>query len=172
MKLAAGVARSAYRHRFEEEPNMKTATGLTLIALGAVLAFAVNGHPWFLNLQIVGWILMAVGVIGLVIPRRGYGWLRRQVVTRRGPDGRRMIGVRQKRYPPYIMINPAAAGVAGATESSATDMPDMPEMPTNSERESWARSETTVVPETTVVRDRETTVIPDKETVEEFFEEE
>ena len=67
---------------------MKTATGLTLIALGAVLAFAVNGHPWFLNLQVVGWILMVLGAIGLAMPRRGYGWLRRQMVVKRAPDGR------------------------------------------------------------------------------------
>jgi hypothetical protein len=146
---------------------MKTATGLTLIALGAVLAFAVNGHPWFLNLQVVGWILMVIGVIGMVVPRRGYGWLRRQMVTRRGPDGRRVVGIRQKRYPPYIMINPAAAGVAGDTAAETA------EMPAGSERESWANSDATVVPEqeTTVVREREATVVPDKETVEEFFEE-
>jgi hypothetical protein len=134
---------------------MKTATGLTVIALGAVLAFAVNGHPWFLNLQIVGWILMAVGIIGLVVPRRGYGWLRRQMVVRRGTDGRPVIGMRQKRYPPYIMINPAAAGVAGESEAEATAR--MPEMPTDSPAQSWSESETTVV--------------PDKETVEEFFQE-
>jgi hypothetical protein len=140
---------------------MKTATGLTLIALGAVLAFAVNGHPWFLNLQIVGWILMIIGVIGMVIPRRGYGWLRRQMVVRRTPEGRPALGVREKRYPPYIMINPAAAGVAGSTAEAATAQ--MPEMPTDSEAESWSGADATVV------RDR--TVVPDKETVEEFFEE-
>ena len=144
---------------------MKTASGLTLIALGAVLAFAVNGHPSFLNLQIVGWILMIIGVLSLVIPRRGYGWLRRQMVVRRTPDGRRVLGVREKRYPPYIMINPAAAGLAGSTAEAATaDMPEMPEMPTDSEAESWSGADTTVV--------RDTAVVPDKETVEEFFEEE
>lgn len=135
---------------------MKTATGLTLVALGAVLAFAVNGHPWFLNLQICGWILMIIGVIGMFVPRRGYGWLRRQMVVRRTPEGQRVLGMREKRYPPYIMINPAAAGVAGTTtEEAATAR--MPEMPTNSDAESWTEAETTVV--------------PDKETVEEFFQE-
>jgi hypothetical protein len=140
---------------------MKTASGLTLIAVGAVLAFAVNGHPWFLNLQVVGWILMIIGVIGMVIPRRGYGWLRRQMVVRRTPEGRPALGVREKRYPPYIMINPAAAGVAGSTAEAATAQ--MPEMPTDSEAESWSGADATVV------RDRP--VVPDKETVEEFFEE-
>ena len=140
---------------------MKTASGLTLIAVGAVLAFAVNGHPWFLNLQVVGWILMIIGVIGMVIPRRGYGWLRRQMVVRRTPEGRQAVGVREKRYPPYIMINPAAAGVAGSTAEAATAQ--MPEMPTDSEAESWSGADATVVGDRTVV--------PDKETVEEFFEE-
>jgi len=32
---------------------MRTATGLTLIALGAILAFAVRGHPSWLNIQMV-----------------------------------------------------------------------------------------------------------------------
>jgi hypothetical protein len=136
---------------------MKTATGLTLIAIGAVLAFAVNGHPWFLNLQICGWILMIIGLIGIFIPRRGYGWLRRQMVVRRTPEGQRVVGTREKRYPPYIMINPAAAGVAGTSTTETTTTTEMPEMPTDSEEESWSGAEETVV--------------PDKETVEEFFEE-
>ena len=33
---------------------MKTATGLTLVAIGAILAFAVKAHPSFLNLQVAG----------------------------------------------------------------------------------------------------------------------
>jgi hypothetical protein len=94
---------------------MKTATGLTLIAVGAVLAFAVRGHPSFLNIQIVGWILMVLGAIGMAIPRSGYGWLRRQVVTRRTPGGGRVVDVQQKHYPSYIALNPAATAAADAT---------------------------------------------------------
>ena len=62
---------------------MRTATGLALIAIGAILAFAVTTSPSFLNLQVVGWILILTGVAGMVVPRRGYGWLRRRVVVRR-----------------------------------------------------------------------------------------
>jgi hypothetical protein len=62
---------------------MRTATGLALIAIGAILAFAVTASPSFLNLQVVGWILILTGVAGLLVPRRGYGWLRRRVVVRR-----------------------------------------------------------------------------------------
>jgi hypothetical protein len=76
---------------------MKTATGLALIAVGAILAFAVNAHPQALNIQVVGWVLILVGLVGLFIPRRGYGWLRKRMVMRRrqtvvaGRGGRRRL---------------------------------------------------------------------------------
>ena len=55
---------------------MRTATGLTLIALGAILAFAVQGHPSWLNIQVVGWVLILTGIVAMAIPRRGYGcWI-------------------------------------------------------------------------------------------------
>ena len=62
---------------------MRTATGLALIAIGAILAFAVTSSPSFLNFQVAGWVLILTGVAGLLVPRRGYGWLRRRVVVRR-----------------------------------------------------------------------------------------
>jgi hypothetical protein len=62
---------------------MRTATGLALIAIGAILAFAITASPSFLNLQVAGWILILTGVAGMFVPRRGYGWLRRRVVVRR-----------------------------------------------------------------------------------------
>ena len=61
---------------------MKTATGLALVAIGAILAFAVTGHPGWLNVQAAGWVLMLVGLAGMFVPRRGYGWLKRRVVRR------------------------------------------------------------------------------------------
>lgn len=71
---------------------MRTATGLALVAIGAILAFAVTSSPSFLNLQVAGWVIMLTGIAGMVIPRRGYSWLRRRVVVRRGHrDG--MTGV-------------------------------------------------------------------------------
>ena len=62
---------------------MRTATALAVVAVGAILAFAVTAHPAFFNLQIAGGVLIIVGVAGLVIPRRGYGWLRGRLVSRR-----------------------------------------------------------------------------------------
>src|SRR6266705_4230384 len=65
---------------------MKSATALTLLAVGAIFAFAVTAHPSFLNFQVLGWVLMLTGITGLVIPRRGRGWLRRTVLVKGSPD--------------------------------------------------------------------------------------
>jgi hypothetical protein len=61
---------------------MRTATSLALVAIGAIFAFAITQSPSFLNLQVVGWVLMLTGAAGAVIPRRGYGWLRRSLVVK------------------------------------------------------------------------------------------
>jgi len=46
---------------------MTTATSLVLIAIGAILAFAVSYQVAGMNIQTIGGILIAVGGIGLVI---------------------------------------------------------------------------------------------------------
>ncbi len=65
---------------------MRTATALTLMAIGAIFTFAITAHPSFLNLQVVGLVLIVTGVCGLVLPRRGRGWLRRSVLVKGSPD--------------------------------------------------------------------------------------
>jgi hypothetical protein len=65
---------------------MRTATALTLMAIGAIFTFAITAHPSFLNLQVVGVVLIVTGVCGLVLPRRGRGWLRRSVLVKGSPD--------------------------------------------------------------------------------------
>ena len=122
---------------------MKTATGLALVAIGAILAFAVKGHPSFLNIQIVGWVIILTGIAGMLIPRRGYGWIRRRMVLRRGPAGRPVVHhVEEKQYPPYIALNsgnvmpgttvttdvtePAPAPAAGAGLPTIVDPIDDP----------------------------------------------
>lgn len=87
---------------------MSKAAGLTLLALGAILAFAVNGHPSWLNIQVVGWVVMATGLAGMLIPASGYAAVRRRVIRRRtGPNGP-ITEVDERRYPPYIRLNPNA----------------------------------------------------------------
>jgi uncharacterized protein DUF6458 len=109
---------------------MRTASGLFLIALGAILAFAVQGHPSWLNIQVVGWVIMLTGVAGMAIPRRGYGWLRRRMVLRRGPGGRPVVDrVEERRYPPYMMLNPGSSAVvsdvpAGGSVAGGAAVPE------------------------------------------------
>jgi hypothetical protein len=149
---------------------VKTATGLTLIAIGAVLAFAVHGHPWFLNVQVCGWIIMIIGAIGLAIPRRGYGWLRRRMVVRRAPAGAQRVGIRQGRAPSYIMINPAAADAGAGTdqvvETTETEAPvttaQMPATSASNGAKSWASGDDVIAGDK---------VVPDEEVVEEYFPE-
>jgi uncharacterized protein DUF6458 len=40
---------------------------ILLIALGAILAFAVTGNASGIDIHTVGWILMAAGLVGLVL---------------------------------------------------------------------------------------------------------
>jgi hypothetical protein len=65
---------------------MKTATGLTLIAIGAIFAFAISGHPSWINLHIVGWVIMLTGIIGMVITRTGYARRLRWPLARQQPQ--------------------------------------------------------------------------------------
>jgi hypothetical protein len=115
---------------------MRTATCLTLIAIGAIFAFAVTAHPSFLNLQIAGVVIMATGVAGLFIPRRNQpGWLRRRTILRRGPQGPVVGRVDETRLPPYVMLNPAAPPREGngaqpgdltKPNTAADTIPDLP----------------------------------------------
>ena len=46
---------------------MGIGVSIFLIALGAILAFAVNYSLSGVDIAVVGWILMIVGVIGLIM---------------------------------------------------------------------------------------------------------
>lgn len=52
-----------------------------LLALGAILAFAVNATLAGLDISVVGWILMAAGVIGLVLTMVVLAPRRRRALT-------------------------------------------------------------------------------------------
>ena len=53
-----------------------------LLAVGAILAFAVNAHISGIDINIIGWILMACGLAGLIITLWYWNSRRRTVVTR------------------------------------------------------------------------------------------
>jgi uncharacterized membrane protein len=48
---------------------MGTSLSLLFIAVGAILAFAVNVHTSVVTLSTVGWILIVVGALGLAVSR-------------------------------------------------------------------------------------------------------
>jgi len=119
---------------------MKTATSLALVAIGAILTFAVTATPAYLNLQIAGVIVMATGVAGLFLRKPGSGWLRRRrTILRRGTGGPMVGHVDETRYPPYVMLNPGAGDRNGHQPGDLTaaerieappatePLPDLPE---------------------------------------------
>lgn len=46
---------------------MAIGSGIFLIAVGAILAFALNDSVDAIDLGLVGWILMAAGALGIII---------------------------------------------------------------------------------------------------------
>ncbi len=46
---------------------MGLGTSIVLIAVGAILKYAISATPDFIDLQIVGTILLVIGILGLVI---------------------------------------------------------------------------------------------------------
>lgn len=46
---------------------MAIGSGIFLIAVGAILAFALNESVDAINLVMVGWILMAAGALGIIV---------------------------------------------------------------------------------------------------------
>jgi Domain of unknown function (DUF6458) len=96
---------------------MKIGSGLALICIGAILAFAVTANTSAFNLHTAGWVLMLIGVIGLVLPGRTAGWLGRRVLVRRTYPGRRVERV------------PVQSYVAG-TPGDPVTRPGLPSRPT------------------------------------------
>ena len=85
---------------------MKTGVGLAFIAVGAILAFAIHGSPGWVNVHTVGWVLMLVGLVGMVLPRRTYGWLGRRMTVRQSYPGSRAA---RRPVPSYVGLNPGTA---------------------------------------------------------------
>ena len=55
-----------------------------LIAVGLILTFALEVRVGFLDLDVVGWILIIAGVLGLIMTTLVWG-PRRRTVVRRSP---------------------------------------------------------------------------------------
>jgi hypothetical protein len=120
---AAGQVRPNGR----KEANMKTATALALIAIGAILAFAITKQPSFFNLHIAGWVLMLTGVVGLVVPRRRYGWLRTRTVKHRG-QAEQAVTVEEVAVEPRFsaLLAPGGIDTRSVVEPAVDDPPISP----------------------------------------------
>ena len=68
---------------------------LIVIAVGAILAFAVNNEPSGVNIDVVGWILMIIGLVGFLLTLAfwsswwGPGYFRRSRYVEGDPYARR-----------------------------------------------------------------------------------
>jgi hypothetical protein len=104
---------------------MKSGTGLALIGIGAILAFAVTANTSVFNLHTAGWVIMIIGVLGLAVPRRGYAWVGRRLFVRRARwrPGSRVED--EVIYPANVDRNPANARVrAGLPAPGAVGSPE------------------------------------------------
>jgi len=91
---------------------MRTGTGLTLLAIGAILTFAVTTNTSVFNLHIAGVVLMLTGLAALLLPARSRAWLNRRLVQRRTRRSRNgtLVETQETTYPPYVVTaNPAIA---------------------------------------------------------------
>ena len=84
---------------------MRLGTAIVLLALGAILTFALRVDVSGIDLQVVGWILMIVGALGIVLELAIWGPRSRRRVThtegyadpaagapvRRSTDGRDLL---------------------------------------------------------------------------------
>jgi hypothetical protein len=59
---------------------MRIGASLALITLGAIIAFGIRANPRSVNLDVVGFILVLIGAVGLVMNH--FVWERRKEAAR------------------------------------------------------------------------------------------
>jgi hypothetical protein len=108
---------------------MRTGIGLVFICVGAILAFAVTANTSVFNLHTAGWVIMLVGIIGLLLPRRNRSWLGRRLLVRRTyPGGPRRTypgaQVEVESVPPYVARNPGTSRIEAGLPPRPTLLDD------------------------------------------------
>jgi hypothetical protein len=98
---------------------MNTAWGLTLVAVGAIFAFAISGHPSWVNLHIVGWVIMLTGIIGMVLKRIDTGRLPRWMVIWRSSRAQQQPGGQQAAITGTVISGETAPGSDAPPAASA-----------------------------------------------------
>lgn len=132
---------------------MRTGVGLGFICVGAILAFAVTANTSVFNIHTAGWVIMIIGIIGLFIPRRTYGWLGRRMVVRRtrGYPGSGLV--EELAVPPYLARNPGTQRIEAGLPSSPTLLTERPEADPIADAEIRAGRYRPTAPQTEVVED-------------------
>lgn len=90
---------------------MRTGVGLLVIAVGAILAFAVTTNTSVFNLHTAGWVLMLIGLIGMLIPRRTYGWVGRRLLVKKTRQWPGDETEEKRNIPPYVSYNPGTSRI-------------------------------------------------------------
>jgi hypothetical protein len=101
---------------------MKPMPALALIAVGAILAFAVNAHGGVISWSSVGWVLILTGIAGVLLPYLlPQRWVRRRV-TRREGERRMPVGwtFRRRPDPRLVTVPPPVAGVDEVVTTAET----------------------------------------------------
>jgi Domain of unknown function (DUF6458) len=75
----------------EWEDTVGIGGSIFLIALGAILAFAVHASLGFVSIQVVGWVLMAAGAMGLILTLWFWSSRRRTTVVDNPPVPRQPL---------------------------------------------------------------------------------
>jgi hypothetical protein len=107
---------------------MRTGVGLLVIAVGAILAFAVKANTSVINLHIAGWVLIVIGLIGMLLPGRTYGWVGRRLLvkkTRQWPGNEPgNESVEKRNIPPYVSYNPGTSRIRAGLPPRPTLLTD------------------------------------------------
>lgn len=101
---------------------MKPMPALALIALGAILAFAVRAPAGVISWSSAGWVLILTGIAGVLLPYllpQRYAWSRR--VTRRRGEGRPPVGWTFRRRPDPRLVTVTRPAESVADEVIATE---------------------------------------------------
>ena len=73
---------------------------IALIVIGAILRFAISYSPAYVNVRLVGLILMIAGIIGLIISLAWMFGRRRRTVTTTTPTATEVYEERRYHEPP------------------------------------------------------------------------
>ena len=60
---------------------MGIGASIFMLAVGAIIAFALHVHVGFLDLSVVGWVLMVAGAVGLILTLSILSSRRRTIVS-------------------------------------------------------------------------------------------